>query len=85
MYVARTKWPYKNGKKIHESLWLRESYCENGKVKTRNIANLKDCSEEEITTIELALKHKKNLADLGSIEDIHLKEGVSVGGVWTVY
>jgi transposase len=85
MYVARAKWSSKNGKKTYESIWLRESYRENGKVKTRNIANLKNCSEEEITAIELALKHKKNLADLGSIEDVDLKEGVSVGAVWAVY
>ena len=85
MYVARAKWSSKDGKKTYESIWLRESYRENGKVKTRNIANLKNCSEEEITAIELALKHKKNLADLGSIEDIHLKEGISVGAVWAVY
>jgi transposase len=85
MYVARAKWASKNGKKTYESIWLRESYRESGKVKTRNVTNLKNCSEEEITAIELALKHKKNLADLGSIEDIDIKEGVSVGAVWAVY
>jgi len=85
MYVARAKWSSKDGKKNYESIWLRESYREKGKVRTRNIANLKNCSVEEITAIELALKHKKNLTDLGSIEDIDLKEGVSVGAVWAVY
>ena len=59
MYVARAKRSSKDGEKTYESIWLRESYRENGKVKTRNIANLKNCSEEEITAIELALKHKR--------------------------
>ena len=85
MYIARAKWPSKDGKKIHESVWLRESFREGGKVKTRNIANLKHCSPEEIAAIELALKHKDNLAVLGSADDIELKEGPSAGAVWTVY
>lgn len=76
----------KSGKKIYQSILLRESYRENGKVKKRTIANLSHCSEKEIAAIELALRHKDALSVLGSLkEDIELQEGLSVGAVWTVY
>jgi len=85
MYIARAKWPSKDGKKIHQSVWLRESYRENGKIKTRNIANLKHCSPEEIAAIELALKHKKDLTALGSVSEVELHQGPSVGAVLAIY
>jgi len=84
MYIARPKWPSNNGK-VYQSVWLRESYRENGKVKTRNVANLKNCTIEEIDAIELALKHKGNLDVLGPKTKVRLKEGMSVGAVWVVY
>lgn len=84
MYIAKPKWPSKDGKKIHQSIWLRESYREDGKVKQRNIANLKNCSPEEIEAIELALKHKKDLTKLGSLTQVELNQGPSVGAVWAV-
>ena len=65
---------------------LRESFREDGKVKHRTIANLSQCSQEEIEAIRLALKHKKNLAALVSIpEVVSCKQGLSVGAVWLVY
>jgi len=85
MYVAKATWPSKDGKKMHQSIWLRESYREGNKVKKRNIANLKNCSPEEIAAIELALKHKGNLAQLGSLEEVELTQGPSVGALWTVF
>ncbi len=54
-------------------------------MKTHIIANLTHCSQEELDAIELALKHKGNLAALGSVENVELVEGLSVGAVWTVY
>ena len=84
MYVARAKWESKNGK-VYESVWLRQSYREGGRVKTRNVANLKHCRPEEIEAIELALKYKGDLGVLGSCKEVKLKEGLSVGAVWTVY
>jgi len=84
MYIAKSKWPSKDGKKIHHSVWLRESYREDGKVKQRNIANLKNCSPEEIEAIELALKFKKDLTKLGSLNQVELTQGPSVGAVWAV-
>lgn len=65
---------------------LRESYREKGKVKHRTVANISQCSEEEIEAIRLALKHKKDLAALVSLDnDISLRQGLSVGAVWLVY
>lgn len=65
---------------------LRESFREDGKVKHRTIANISQCSPEEIKAIRLALKHKKELATLVSIpEVISFKQGLSVGAVWLLY
>ncbi len=65
---------------------LRESYRDKGKVKHRTVANISQCSEEEIEAIRLALKHKKDLAALASLDkDISLRQGLSVGAVWLVY
>jgi transposase len=65
---------------------LRENYRENGKVKHRTIANLSKCSEEEISAIRLALKHKKDLTKLASAtEVVSLHQGLSVGAVWLVF
>ena len=76
----------KHGKKIYNSILLRESYRENGKVKKRTIANLSNCPSEEIEAIKLALQYKAELGSLINVkEDVHLKEGLSVGAAWTVY
>jgi len=65
---------------------LRESYRKNGKVKHRTIANLSHCSANEIEAIRLALRHKGELEQLGSLkESIQLNQGLSVGAVWLVY
>ena len=76
----------KHGKKIYNSILLRESYRENGKVKKRTIANLSNCSKEEIEAIKLALKHKNELVFLKNIfQDMKLKQGRSIGAVWLLY
>jgi hypothetical protein len=84
MQITRTSWKSKNGK-VYESVWLRQSYREGKKTGKRAIANLKGCTPEEIAALELALKHKGDLSALTSIENVKLKEGLSVGAVWTVY
>jgi hypothetical protein len=83
MYVARADWPSSNGK-VYTSIYLRQSYRQGSQVNTRNIANLTHCPEEEIAAIEVALKHKGNLAVLGSLKDVSLHQGCSVGAVWTL-
>lgn len=86
MRVVRNKSKYENSKKIYESLLLRESYLENGKVKKRSVANISNCSEDEIKAIELALKHKSYLSVLGLLkEDVQLQQGPPVGAVWVLY
>ena len=83
MHIVENK--SKSGKKIYRSILLRESYREDGKVKQRTIANLSNCTPQEISAIKLALNHKDNLGVLGSLsESIELKEGLSVGAVWCV-
>ena len=84
MYVAHAFWPSANGK-IYESIYLRESYREGKRVHKRNIANLTHCDPQEIAAIELALRFKGELAALGSLDQIQLSQGPSVGAVGTVY
>lgn len=88
MHIVRNKSISKSAKKkkIYQSVLLRESYRENGKVKKRTIANLSKCTEEEIAAIELALKYKGDLSVVGSLkEKVELEEGLSIGAIWTVY
>jgi transposase len=85
MFVSKSKFKTKSGK-IYQSVLLRESYRENGRVKKRTIANISHCSEGEIAAIELALTHKHDLSALGSLSDsVSIKEGGSIGGVWVIY
>lgn len=83
MYVARASWPSANGK-VYTSIYLRESFRDGPHVRKRNIANLTHCPAEDIAAIELALKHKGNLAVLGSLAEVRLLQGPSVGAVWTL-
>lgn len=85
MFISRSKFKAKSGK-TYQSTLLRESYREGGRVKKRTVANLSNCSEQEIKAIELALSHKHNLSNLGSFSDaVSIKEGLSIGGVWTIH
>lgn len=79
----------KQGDKTYTRHLLRESYREGKKVKHRTIANLSHCSPDEIEAVRLALKHKKHLDELingntKSVEGVVLKQGLSVGAVWTI-
>jgi len=81
MHIARAHWPSANGK-TYESIYLRESFRQDGKVKKRDIAKLTHCDPAEIAAIELALHHKGDLAVLGSLDHVRVEEGASVGAVW---
>ena len=72
----------RNGKKYRRHL-LRESFRENGKVKHHTWANLSHCTEEEISALKLALKHKGDLAQLVSVKEIRTREGGCHGAVKT--
>jgi hypothetical protein len=84
MYVARALWPSSNGKS-YESIYLRESYRDGVHVRKRNIANLTHCDPQEVAAIEMALKYKGDLSQLGSLDNIQLRQGLSVGAVRTAY
>lgn len=84
MHIVRSKFKPKSGK-VYESILLRESYREGNKVKKRTIANLTNCSEQEIAAIELALKHKGSLSNLSLHNNPTIQEGLSIGSVWVVY
>jgi len=72
------------GGKTYRRYLLRESYREGGKVKHRTIANLSQCSEAEIAAIKLALRHKGQLAQLGSLQDLHVQQGSRIGAVFSL-
>lgn len=85
MFISKSRFKTKSGK-IYQSILLRESYRENGRVKKRTIANLSRCSEQEIKAIELALTHKHDLSALGALSDsVSITEGDSIGGMWVIY
>jgi transposase len=85
MYLDRSKITV-NGK-TYSRVLLRQSYRENGQVKHRTIANLAACSPAEIQAIELAFKHKKDLASLqlASEGPLQLRQGLSFGAVWLLH
>jgi Transposase DDE domain len=74
------------GGKTYTRHLLRESYRAHGKVLHRTIANLSHCSAAEIEAMRLALRHKQDLENLGTVQDaVTLQQGWSFGAVWTVY
>jgi len=74
----------KNGK-TDQSARSCESYHEGGKVKNRTAANLTRCKPEEIAALEFALQHKGDLPALtAGAPSLELREGHSVGTVWTI-
>lgn len=84
MHIVRSKFTSAVGK-TYETILLRESYREGKKVKKRTIANLTSCTPEEVAAIELALKHKADLTDLGSIKTVQATESLSIGSTWTIF
>ena len=87
MHIHRIK--SKQGNKVYEKILLRESYREPGggrsAVKKRTLLNLTKYPSDVVQAIELALKHRKDLSALTSIKDVKLEQGLSVGGVYTVF
>ncbi len=73
-----------NGK-TYTSHLLRQAYRDHGKVRHKTIANLSKCKPEEIRAISLALKHKGDLSQLGSLrEEVQVRQGLSVGAVFVL-
>jgi len=86
MHIHRIK--SKQGNKVYVKILLRESYREPGggrsAVKKRTLLNLTKYPPEVVQAIELALRHRSDLAALSSIQDVKLEQKSSVGGVYTV-
>jgi hypothetical protein len=74
----------KNGKVFTRHL-LRTSFREDGKVKHRTIANLSECTNDEIAAMKLALKHKKDISAVASIKEMRTVLGKSIGAVWVTH
>ena len=84
MFVDTSTVKTSSGKK-HTRYLLRESFREDGKVKHRTVANLSRCAPEEIAAIKLALRHKHELENLGSVQEfVTLHQGLSCGAVWVL-
>jgi len=98
MYITRSSWTNRSGK-TYRSIWLKESYREDGKVKSRYILNLKNWPDEAINALQLALDSEKNANDSSkhnSVSDktesmqiyphqTSLEQGLSVGALFTVH
>ena len=86
MYITEVLTKTKKGLVSHRCILLRQSFRENGKPRSRTVANLTHCKPGELAAIRLALQHKNDLSVLGSLsQSLNLLEGKSLGSVWTVY
>jgi hypothetical protein len=66
MYITDILTKTKKGQISHRCTLLRESYRQDGKVKTRTIANLTHCNPAEVAAIRWALQHKDDFTMLNS-------------------
>lgn len=73
MYIDQCT--YFRGSKTYRRVLLRTASRENGKIKRRTLANLSQCTEEELEALKIALKHRKHLSVLQ-----HLSEGTYTSG-----
>jgi len=69
--------------KVYRRALLRNSYRVNGSVKHDTIANLSRCSDEEIARLKKCLKEEKR-STVAEEEPFDLKQGLSVGAIWTL-
>ncbi len=75
---------YESKGKTYRRALLRNSYRVNGVVKHDTIANLSNCSADDISHLKKSLKlaQKDPLGQEGSFK---LKQGLSIGAVWTLH
>ena len=85
MFITDVLTKTKTGQISHRCNLLEGVLSKDGKVHTRTIANFTHCNPGEVAAMRLALKHKDELAVLKSLDDIELKQGMSVGAVWLLY
>lgn len=71
--------------KQYKRVLLRESYREDGKIKKKTIANLSNCTEEQIEAIKFALKNSDKIEELKQMSTSELIADKSVGSVSVLY
>jgi hypothetical protein len=59
MFIFKSSWTNRSGK-TYRSIWLKESYRENGKVKSRYVLNLKDWPDEVVDALQIALDYDRS-------------------------
>jgi transposase len=84
MFIVDSRRPH-----AKNAVWLlQRSYRAEGTTKHETVANLSHCSQGEIDALKLAIKHKDDLTDLGSLShDVEVHQGKSVGALlllWTL-
>lgn len=81
MYLDTAKSKYND--KTYTRALLRTTYRDkkDGKIKHKTIANLGECTDEEIAAIKLALQYKSDLGKLADIKDVELQQGLHVGSI----
>ncbi len=83
MYIDDCKY-HINGKP-HRRVLIRHGYRQGGKIKKKTIANISQCSDQEIEAIKFALKNKDNLSFLKLLKESKGSYGKSVGAVICLY
>jgi len=75
MYADISRHKTKSGK-IYERVLLRTPYRdkETGKVRHKTVLNISHLPKEEIEAIKLALKHKGDLTQLVSVEEVGISK-----------
>lgn len=76
---------YSLKEKTYRRVLLRNSYRVNGVVKHDTIANLSNCSNEDIAHLKKSLKLAKQHSLSQEMGAFELKQGPSVGAVWTLH
>ncbi len=73
------------GNKTYRRILLRESYYEGGESKKRTIANLSNCTDDEIKAIQFAIQFDRGEIELETIcKELEFEQGQSIGAVYTL-
>ena len=80
MYIAEIKCKKPSGK-VFKTTLLRQSYREGGRVKSKTIANISSCSEEEINLLGTFLKAKDKVSEIQTCGPVSVTPGKSIGSI----
>jgi transposase len=98
MYITRSSWTNRSGK-TYCSIWLKESYRKNGKVRSRYLLNLKHWPDNAINALQVALDSPSQ-PDSSTLDNstpeqsmpiqidpkqISITQGLSVGAIFTIH